>query len=236
LMRKYHPDLAGGDEARAQQLHERAKALNQAYAVLRDETQRAMYDGLRLRQATRPPLPPRAAAPVADVEREIESEYQYEPELVVQTATWWPLSALGTAYFLLPGAYEWDPGSRREALFTWLIPPFGVLTWLTMTGRLTPWLGASPLVTGAVCLLAISVLAVVHSGSALRVFVGGGLLLALASGVADATLRTAAIPVWFAWLGVGLVSVALAARHVVFGILPTLALCWLIARFGGAVG
>src|SRR5919199_3815114 len=44
LMRKYHPDMAGEDGMRAQLLHERAKLINQAYAVLRDPDLRWLYD------------------------------------------------------------------------------------------------------------------------------------------------------------------------------------------------
>ena len=44
LMRKYHPDVAGTDRERAAILHERAKTLNRAYAVLRDSERRLVYN------------------------------------------------------------------------------------------------------------------------------------------------------------------------------------------------
>ena len=47
LMRKYHPDVARGDQALAARLHERAKLINQAYAILRDPRQRREYDRAR---------------------------------------------------------------------------------------------------------------------------------------------------------------------------------------------
>lgn len=67
LMRKYHPDSAGSDHVRAAILHERAKAINQAYAVLRDPKLRWIYDRSPTRQrhgAPRPrPTPPTPPAP-----------------------------------------------------------------------------------------------------------------------------------------------------------------------------
>ena len=62
LMRKYHPDLAGDDAAIAAAYTERAKAINQAYAVLRDSGQRRGYDRMRSRvaadaSAAEPPRP-----------------------------------------------------------------------------------------------------------------------------------------------------------------------------------
>jgi hypothetical protein len=50
LMRKYHPDVAGTDVDRAAVLHERAKSINRAYAVLRDPRQRWIYDRLPARR------------------------------------------------------------------------------------------------------------------------------------------------------------------------------------------
>lgn len=61
LMRRYHPDVNGSDSAGA-----RAKAINEAYACLRDPSRRARYD--RDRAATTAPPPPRrgpAPSPVS---------------------------------------------------------------------------------------------------------------------------------------------------------------------------
>jgi hypothetical protein len=56
-------------------------------------------------------------------------------------------------------------------------------------------------------------------------------MLVLMSGVLDASLRANGVPLWLVWcLLVGL-SVLLAARQFLFGIVPSIGLCWLISRF-----
>src|SRR6516225_8022227 len=44
LMKKHHPDLAGDDPQRIAEHLARARALNEAYAALRDPEQRRRYD------------------------------------------------------------------------------------------------------------------------------------------------------------------------------------------------
>ncbi len=72
LMRRYHPDVNGSDSAVA-----RAKAINEAYACLRDTERRALYDRERAADAMPtprrsssypppPPTPPDMAWAVAD--------------------------------------------------------------------------------------------------------------------------------------------------------------------------
>jgi hypothetical protein len=48
--------------------------------------------------------------------------------------------------------------------------------------------------------------------------------------VLDAPLHSAALPTWAAWLAIGALNVAFAARLFVFGIVPSLVVCWLISR------
>lgn len=72
LMRRYHPDVNGSRSAGA-----RAKAINEAYACLRDPSKRALYDRDRAAGVTSPPRrgspppppppPPDMAWAVADV-------------------------------------------------------------------------------------------------------------------------------------------------------------------------
>src|SRR4051812_27309663 len=162
LMRKYHPDVAHADPARAAQLHERAKVINQAYAILRDPHQRLAYDRMRLRgfrQAASPAYDygrssssggasrASGAAPAADTAAPPVSSADAAkvPAGDSERGAWWlvdaPANMLASAYYLLPGPYEWEPASRRELLFTMLIAPVGVLGWLTVTGHLAPLLG-----------------------------------------------------------------------------------------------
>lgn len=55
--RRYHPDRAGGDAARM-------RAVNDAWATLRDPASRAQYD-LSLRAPTPPPIPGPASGPAS---------------------------------------------------------------------------------------------------------------------------------------------------------------------------
>src|SRR5215472_5820513 len=183
LMRKYHPDVARDDQALAAQLHERAKLINQAYAILRDPRLRREYDHARqqgLRDASARPRPgsspgsssgppgPRgspgstgstgsagspgspgsAGSPGSSARRgwasrssgqvppsgsvpppsgaprpvhepaAARSVAYHEASDVEQPGTWWvvdaPLSLLASAYYLLPGPYEWEPARKRE--------------------------------------------------------------------------------------------------------------------------
>jgi DnaJ domain len=257
LMRKYHPDLAGDDAVMAARLNERAKAINQAYAVLRDEGQRRNYDRMRnhgarsappqpgsVRRGASPPTPsPRPARGSKPEWVETSGEppqppVQPEVEVTVaspESALWSTLGALlrplAATYFLLPGPYEWEPAGRREFVSMGLIPPLGVVAWLATTGRLTAALGQSPYAVLAVWIV-VGLILLVTQGSALpRIAVAGGAVLVLMSGVLESGVRATGFPLWLAWgVLVGL-SVVFAARHFLFGMLPTLGICWLISRY-----
>jgi hypothetical protein len=78
----------------------------------------------------------------------------------------------------------------------------------------------------------LGIVALVAVGSALpRLALAGGATLLLLSGSLDANLRMASIPLWLAWGGLSFVSLLVAARAFIFGVLPTIGLCWLLARF-----
>src|SRR5207253_7203444 len=67
LMKKYHPDVAGDDPRKVAHHHQRAKAINEAYAILRDPVRRRVYDatawvGPHSGPAPSPP-PPTTPAP-----------------------------------------------------------------------------------------------------------------------------------------------------------------------------
>jgi hypothetical protein len=240
LMRKYHPDVAGDDPWATERLHERAKAINQAYAVLRDPQQRRIYDGMRQVAGTRPP-PPRTTPPSSTVDATWRAavshappDAEYTTEIVVEPWYWRmltaPWMALTSLYYLLPGPYEWDPGSTREVVRVCAVPPLGVACWLAATGRLDPLVGGSLFATVGVWAV-IGLIALLVMGSALpRLIAAGGLTLLLANGSFDATIANVHVPPWLAWVGVSGVSLLLAARVYVFGVLPTLGLCWLLAR------
>lgn len=60
LMRRYHPDVNGSRGAVA-----RAKAINEAYACLRDPAKRALYDRDRVSERAADMAPPRRRGPAA---------------------------------------------------------------------------------------------------------------------------------------------------------------------------
>ncbi len=140
-----------------------------------------------------------------------------------------PLAIFGAAYYLLPGPYEWEEGSRRELLTVALLPVAGLAAFALLTGRLDTWIGhslnATLLAWGLVVLLCLPMLT-----SLPRVAMAGGPSLVLLSGAATPVLAQAHVPIWFAWGMASLVSVVLAARLFVFGVLPTVAVCWLITQ------
>jgi hypothetical protein len=243
LMRKYHPDVAGGDPDRAAWLHERAKAINQAYAVLRDPVQRANYDRMRESgrgRAAAPPPPtsapdPRSAEAARHAASAPEVAADAEIDIAPPEPAWLkvvlaPLRALSSAYFLLPGTYEWDPGRNREITRALVIPPLGIAAWLIATGRLEAWVGNSLVTTIAiwVCLGLIAALTI--GGVVVRLLLIGAPTLLLATGMLDTYLRSAGAPVWLAWAALSLLSAVFAARVYLFGVLPTVGICWLLAR------
>ena len=56
-------------------------------------------------------------------------------------------------------------------------------------------------------------------------------MLLLMSGIADSALIGNGVPLWLVWSLLICISLALAARQFVFGIVPSIGLCWLISRF-----
>jgi hypothetical protein len=237
LMRKYHPDLAGDNQDLAARLHKRAKEINQAYSVLRDETQRRTYDEMCQRSGQSASSAPSGSAwqePPPRREPATQATVGGVSEAESAAPVWWqedsPVDMLSAAFFLLPGPYEWERAGKRQRNFTFLLPPIGVLLWLAATGRLTGVIGRSPFPIITIALIgAIALLAVDWSSMPLLVLSGGATLL-LATGLFNATLVSAAVPAWLAWLAVGGLSTLLAARLYVFGIMPTVAVCALLAR------
>jgi hypothetical protein len=64
-----------------------------------------------------------------------------------------------------------------------------------------------------------------------RVGIAAGPSMVLLSGSLNPLLQQAHIPALAAWGGFSFVSLILAARVYVFGVLPALAICWLISNF-----
>lgn len=140
-----------------------------------------------------------------------------------------PLALFSAAYYLLPGPYEWEKGSRKELLTVGLLPVAGVAGFTLFTGRLEPWIGHSLNATlvgwGLIVLLCLPMLA-----SLPRIALAGGPSLMLLSGTAAPFLAQFHVPIWFAWGMASMMSIVLAARVFVFGVLPTVAACWLVAQ------
>jgi hypothetical protein len=237
LMKKYHPDLAGDDPRLIQLHHERTKAINEAYGVLRDPALRRSYDAQRNHRGGWPtasthyasPPPQQPAPPSQPVEPVEWVEPQQEEEPLLSAALRSPLAALSTLYYLLPGPYEWESGRRREFLTLCLLPPLGVAGFALATGRLAPWIGHSLNAN----LLGWAILALLSAptwGSLPRVLMAAAPSALLMTGVLDPGLRQASMPEWLAWVVLGVVSLLLSARLYVFAILPTLGICWVIAH------
>jgi hypothetical protein len=244
LMKKHHPDVAGADPAHVAESHRRATEINRAFAVLRNPAERRRYDIVRQMVGTRrphtgyqaaqqrpapgatpvPPPPPPNAARAAPPPEEAIIEVPVEPGTLPA-----PLSWLATAYYLLPGRYEWERGNGRELLGTVLLPVIGTAAYALATGRLAPLIGHSLAATLVVWVL-IGVLALPLLQSLPRVAIACGPGLVLLTGALNANLAQAHVPLWLAWAASALVALLVAARTYVFGFLPTLALCWLVSR------
>jgi hypothetical protein len=246
LMKKHHPDMAGDDPARIAEHLERSKAINQAFSVLRDPERRRRYDLDRILAGTvRPayasaspppqhppqggarPTPPPAQPPPTTGPTETVAEVAYEPPR--QSWLLAPLTLLSSAYYLLPGPYEWEGGHARELVTVLLLPPVGVAAFLLASGRLAPFLGHSLTATivawGVLALCA----ALVMWGSLLRVVIAGAPTAGMLSGVLSPVLQGSHVPVWLAWCLLSSLSLIFAARLFVFGVLPTLLVVWLLS-------
>jgi hypothetical protein len=245
LMRKYHPDVAAGDEVMAARFHNRAKQINQAHAVLRDWSSRRNYDWMRQQVGTTEPpphepagtgtspspsntswSPPPSQSPPVDVQEIIPQPNESRSWAVLHA----PLAALSAAYYLMPGPYEWEPTASREVRGALLLPLVCVVGWLAMSGRLAPLVGRSPYSLVGVWVILGLILLMTQSRRLPQLAFLVGSSFVLASGVLDAQLHSAALPAWSAWLVVGALNVALAARLFVFGIAPSIGVCWLISR------
>lgn len=247
LMKKYHPDKAGGDPARAAIHHQRAKAINEAYRVLRDPVQRQMYDRdpdfvVSRRADPHPPGPAPAQPPSASPPQtapgaaptppsdDVDWSERRAAESLVSATLRAPLDGLAAAYYLLPGRYEWEKGGDQEILSVCLLPPLGVAAFCLATARLAPWLGHSSNAT----LLAWAILGLLSLPlwrSVPRIAMAAVPSILLTTGIVNPLLDQARIPALLAWALLGIVSLILSARLYVFGVLPTLAVCWVITRF-----
>jgi DnaJ domain len=242
LMKKHHPDVAGDDPQRVAEHHARSKAINQAFGVLRHPDQRRRYDVLREQVGTRRPddaprsRPARASHASAAAEptaawRESTSETLVS-ELLSRQSVWPPPFALiAAAYYLLPGAYEWEPGRRQELAAVLLIPVLGVGAFCLATGRLSGLIGHSLNAT----LLAWGLLLVASFPlwrQLPRVAAAVAPTAALALGLLDTVVTAAHVPVWVAWALLSCLSLIVAARQYVFGVLPALGICLIVARLG----
>jgi hypothetical protein len=134
-------------------------------------------------------------------------------------------------YFMLPGPYEWEPGSREQARAAVILPPIAVAGFALATGRLAPLIGhslnATLIGSGVLLLLALPALRALP-----RVAIAAAPSALLLTGQADAQLREAHLPLWLAWLVLSCVSLIVSARLYVFAVLPTLAACWFVTRLG----
>jgi DnaJ domain len=244
LMRKYHPDVAGADGGRAHLLHERAKLINQAYAVLRDPDLRWLYDrshGTPVTVGARAEPYARAQAGAATSPGYAQAHYAPQTSqpaaatagalVLEEPSPLWmaPVRAIAAGYYLLPGPYEWEPGSARELLAALLILPLGVTTWLLLSGRLNALLEHVPFGVLGVC--AALVLGTLLAGRDLpRLVLAAAPSLLQFSGALDGPLRSAHLPTWVAAGGLALLSLLVSARLYVFAVLPTLGICWALSQ------
>jgi hypothetical protein len=243
LMKKYHPDVAGDDPAVGVAYHQRAKAINEAYAVLRDPELRRHYDRTRFVVGTRPaprqdwarttrptapPEEPHAPPPTPPSPPSVPVEV-FEPTGFA-AAMQAPFTLIAAAYYLLPGPYEWEKGRRGELLNAALVPVLAVAGFTLITGRLAPLIGGSFNATLLAWIaLVITSIPLWHSIPRVALALGPSLLMFNADAIA--LLNQARLPAWLAWVLLGVISLVLSARLYVFSVLPALALCWLLSRF-----
>jgi hypothetical protein len=238
LMKKHHPDLAGGDGRVA-------STLNQAYSVLKDVEQRRSYDMARIRFGTRP-RPAQPASPTYGTSGRVAyteapkpppvSTAPVDPQprapaavAVVPSPPSGPFTWLAALYYMLPGPYEWEEGRASDLTATALLPVVGTIAYALLTGRLARVTGGSMtgslVVVGFLLLLAIPLIKI--AGPALLAVAPTLLVL---SGIANPLLAQAHVPAWLAWGLAATISLLTGARLYVFGVLPMLALCWGVDR------
>ena len=246
LMKKYHPDLAGDDPSRAAEHATRAKAINEAFSVLRDRERRRHYDSARIFFGTyqprtapqTPPAPPREPAspppqPTEDARSHRSESASPNPsspaaDLLEQPSASRPLGLVAAVYYLLPGAYEWEQGQTKELITVVLLPVVITFGFALLTGRLDTWIGTTFLarLAGAAVLLLLSIPLL---SSLPRVALAAGPTAFLLTGLAAPALRTAHLPLWLALLFAALVSLAFSARLYIFSVLPALAVCYALS-------
>jgi hypothetical protein len=209
-------------------LHERAKVINEAFAVLRDPVRRYAYDAERLSFGAVRPRPPRQGQP--DAAHKVSYDAKYVREVIAnEHRPWAPLAALSTAYYLLPGSYEWERGRVRDLLSTFMIPPIGLVGWALATGHLTRVVGNAPL--ASVLAWFILGLASLPLWQVLpRLLLAAGPSALLVTGVLSGFLAQNHIPAWLAWPGAITAGLIISPRLFVFGVLPTLVIVSLLAR------
>jgi hypothetical protein len=239
LMKKHHPDKAGNDPSRIAAHEARAKAINEAFRVLRDPEQRRRYDLARIYTGTVRPHPsepasppPRSPAPPAPTDKSTEAPTE-QYEAVEQRTTWWflwPLGLLSAAYYLLPGPYEWEAGSGRELVAILMLPVVSVSAFLLATGRLASLLGHAWTTNAVAWGLLVFAAALCMRHSLLPVVAATVPALALLSGWLDPTLQQAHLPVWLAWCLLASLNLIFFARFFVFSVIPTLGIIWFITR------
>lgn len=257
LMKKYHPDVAGSNPAQIAEHHRRSKEINQAFGVLRDPRRRRHYDETRLMRGWRPPpettrtgetqpatsgssrtgvargdygavagqeAPARASAP---------PPIDYEPSVLVREepppAHLAPFRLIAQAYYLLPGRYEWEPERRTELATILMLPLIGTIGFCLATGRLAPLIGSS-LTAMLIAWAVLALSALLMWQSLPRIAVAVVPLGAVLTGVLDPILAQAHMPVWMAAGFLGCLSTFLAGRQFVFGVLPTVGICWMLTR------
>ena len=242
LMKKYHPDVAGGDPHQIADHHRRSKEINEAFGVLRDTRRRKQYDEARLlRGSYRPPSgaaeyrhtyvtsePPHESGPPQPAPETHPFRLVVEHPPLPYLA---PFRLVAQAYDLLPGRYEWESQRRGELLTILLLPLIGTVGFCLLTGRLAPVIGHT--LTATLIVWSMLALTLVLMWQSLpRIAVAVVPTLAVVSGFLDPVLSQAHMPAWMAAAFLGCLSLFLAGRQFVFGVLPTIGICWLLTRIG----
>jgi hypothetical protein len=254
LMRKYHPDVAGTDRERAAILHDRAKGINRAYAVLRDPRQRSIYDQLPTRSGGSAPPPWRPSHAPSEASRPSASVRPGSDDTVrpagsgvgartrpasvppgpmsraVQGGPWSQLlGTISSLYYFLPGPYEWERERDKDLLAAWIMPPLGVASWSLASGRLN-WLTDHAPYAAVFAWALLALLALPLWSTLPRLLLASAPTALLLMGQVEGLLHLAGVPVAVAWIGASVLGILFSARLYVFVVLPTLVVCWLLVN------